>query len=164
MAKRHLSWSCSNLSSSAHCWPLCSAWTPHFSWLPWHCLLIIIISFNLHSNISVTHMLKLAGLHAFLSYPPITCVRTKAYLVQQGQSNVQVPGEEGPEDSDRSIVRLIFQLLLLLLLPLSIIVENLWYVEPWTTTTKMLNKLKKWIHLERKEVGNLNDQLKKNLT
>lgn len=70
-------------------------------------------------------MLKLAGLHAFLSYPPITCVRTKAYLVQQGQSNVQVPGEEGPEDSDRSIVRLIFQLLLLLLLPLSIIVENL---------------------------------------
>lgn len=83
------------------------------------------LSFKLHSNFSVTHLLKLAGLHAFFSYSPITCVRTKAYLVQQGQSYVQVLGEEGPEDSNGSIGRLIFQLLLLLLLPLSITVESL---------------------------------------
>lgn len=102
MAERNLSRSCSNLSSSGHCWLLCSAWTSPFPWLPWHCLLIMIFSFNLHSNFSVTHLLKLAGLHAFLSYPPITCVRIKAYLVPQGQSYVQVLGEEGPEDSDGS--------------------------------------------------------------
>lgn len=93
MTKWHVEQSCSNLSSSGHCIPLCSVWMPVFSGLLWHYFLK-----HLHPLLVIV-----------IAQPPFaqvlmssnqTCKNLEAYLVPRGLSTVHVPGQEGTKDSN----------------------------------------------------------------